>query len=217
MRGNQIGLVREMRSGRFICLIAMLIFGCFSITTTCLLVRSDKNTELENILRIQGDYDEIIYETGIGFENALSTSALVADIGVYYELGTVTNENDTFSFKAAALKDALSEDIYHMTCIRGRYPKSDDEIAIDISVANTYGIAPYPGESPVFLNALLMKHSEDGKDTPILLPIVRIYMRCQQFSFLQLVSIRGVVPRKQFSSEPAQEVLTYWVMKSTDC
>ena len=139
--------LRDLRSGGFICLVAMLIFGCFSITSTCLLVRSDKNTELENILRIQGDYDEIIYETGLGFEEALSTSALVTDIGVYYELGTVTNENGTFPFKAAALKDALSEDIYHMTCIRGRYPKSDDEIAIDISVANTYGIAPYPGES----------------------------------------------------------------------
>ncbi len=150
--------LQDLRSGRFICLVAMLIFGCFSITTTCLLVRSDKNTELENILRIQGDYDEIIYETGIGFEDVLSTSELVADLGVYYELGTVTSENDTFSFKAAALKDALSEDIYHMTCIRGRYPKSDDEIAIDISVANTYGIAPYPGES---LN--LKKYDSNGE------------------------------------------------------
>lgn len=136
----------------------MLIFGCFSITTTCLLVRSDKNTEKEKILMLHGDYDEIVYNTGIGFEEALSTSKMVDKIGLYYELGTVTNLDEVHSFKAAALKDELSEDIYHMTCIRGTYPKNDKEIAIDVSVAHTFGIAPYPGET---LNLKL--YDEEGK------------------------------------------------------
>ena len=58
-----------------------------------------------------------------------------------------SNVDETDSFKAVSLKDKLSEDIYHMICIRGTYPKNENEIAIDISVANKYGIAPYPGET----------------------------------------------------------------------
>ena len=139
--------LKDLRSGRFICLIVMLVFGSFAITTTCLLTRSDKNTEKEHILMLHGDYDAIVYNTGVGFEDSLSSSEKIDEIGLYYELGTVTNVDGTHSFKAVALKDSLSEDIYHMTCIRGCYPTSNNEIAIDVSVASTYGIAPYPGET----------------------------------------------------------------------
>ena len=140
---------KSRQSGGFICLIAMLIFGCFSITTACLLVRSDKKTEIEDTLTVTGDYDVIAYEAPIGFEDYLAKSEVIDEVGLYYELGSVTNAYETETFKAVALKDELSEEIYHLTCIRGSYPKSDNEIAIDVSVANTYGIAPYPGETMV--------------------------------------------------------------------
>lgn len=143
------GFWKYKQSGGFICLIAMLFFGCFSITTACLLVRSDKKTEIEDTLATTGDYDVIVYEASIGFEDFLSKSEAIDDVGLYYELGSVTNIDETEIFKAVALKDELSEDIYHLTCIRGSYPKSDNEIAIDVSVAQTYGIAPYPGETMV--------------------------------------------------------------------
>lgn len=140
-------LIQERRSGGFICLIVMLVLGCFSITTTSLLARSDKRTEIEDALTITGDYDEIIYNTGIGFEESLLSQDYVDEIGLYYELGMVSNNTEIGSFKAVALKDDLSEEIYHLTCIRGRYPRQENEIAIDVSVANTFGIAPYPGET----------------------------------------------------------------------
>lgn len=142
-------LRKPRQSGGLICLIAILIFGSFSITTVSLLIRSDKKTEIEDTLTICGDYDVIVYEATIGFENYLAKSEVIDDIGLYYELGTVTNMEDTETFKAVALKDDMSEEMYHLTCIRGSYPKRDNEIAIDVSVANTYGIAPYPGESMV--------------------------------------------------------------------
>ena len=134
---KQSNVGKSRQSGGFICLIAMLIFGCFSITTACLLVRSDKKTEIEDNLTITGDYDVIAYEAPIGFEDYLARSEVIDDVGLYYELGSVTNADETESFKAVALKDELSEDIYHLTCIRGSYPKSNNEIAIDVSVANT--------------------------------------------------------------------------------
>ena len=64
-------LLKDMRTGRFICLFVMLVFGCFSITSTCLLVRSDKYTEIQDALNLTGDYDEIIYVTDIGCEEKL--------------------------------------------------------------------------------------------------------------------------------------------------
>ena len=140
-------ILRDMRSGRFICLIAMLVLGVFSITTISLLIRSEKKTEIEEALTITGDYDEIIYDTNIGLENSLFGSDLIDDIGLYYELGSITDTDDIANFKAVAFKDKVSENIYHMTCIRGNYPQNNNEIAIDISVANTYGIAPYNGET----------------------------------------------------------------------
>lgn len=137
----------DVRSGRFICLIVMLILGSFSITTTSLLARSDKRTEIEDELTLFGDYDEIIYDTEIGFEDSLSNLDFVDEIGLYYELGTVSDVNEQESFKAVAFKNESSEEIYHQTCFRGDYPSNDNEIAIDISVSNRFGIAPYPGET----------------------------------------------------------------------
>ena len=139
-------IIKNMQSGRFACLIVMLVLGCFSITSISLLARSDKKTELEDSLTVTGDYDEIIYNVDIGFEDNLSELEYIEDIGLYYELGTVSNVNETKNFKAISFKDELSEDIYHMSCIRGIYPRNENEIAIDVSVANAYGIASYPGE-----------------------------------------------------------------------
>lgn len=138
--------IYHKRSGGVICLIVMLIFGCLSITSTCLLVRSEKKTELEDALTLTGDYDAIAYEAPIGFEDQFEDAEWLDDIGLYYELGIVTNSDERAPFKAVALKDETSEKIYHLTCFRGTYPKSENEIAVDVSVAYTYGIAPYPGE-----------------------------------------------------------------------
>ena len=136
----------------------MLIFGSFSITTTGLLVRSEKKTELEESLARVGDYDAIVYNTKTELEDYLADADFADEIGLYYELGTVSNIDETESFKAIALKDKLSEDIYHMTFIRGGYPQKDNEIAVEISVVNTYGIVPYPGES-----VLLKKYDSKGE------------------------------------------------------
>lgn len=139
-------LRNSKQSGRILCLIAMLIFGCFSITATCLIVRSEKKTEIEDALTMCGDYDVIAYETPIGFEDNFLDSEFIDDVGLYYELGMVTNLDERETFKAVSLKDELSEEMYHLTCIRGCFPKSNNEIAVDISVAYTFGVAPYPGE-----------------------------------------------------------------------
>ncbi len=139
--------MNNKRSGGVICLIVMLIFGCFSITSVCLLVRSEKKTEMEEALTLEGDYDVIAYEAPIGFEDQFSEVEWLDEIGLYYEIGTVTNSDERASFRSVSFKDELSEKMYHLPCIRGAYPKNENEIAVDVSVASTYGIPPYPGET----------------------------------------------------------------------
>ena len=147
---NSIGYCRKLRktqAGRFICLLVMVIFGCCAITVTGLFVRSIKQTEIDDTLNITGDYEAIIFDADTAFADILARSELIEDVGLYYELGTVTDESGVSSFKAVAFGDEISENIYHQTCIRGCYPANENEIAIDVSVANRFGIPSLPGET----------------------------------------------------------------------
>ena len=139
--------VRKTQLGRFISLIIMVLLGSFTVATAGYLIRAVKKTELEDALNLTGNYEAAVYMVDIGFENELERSELIDDVGVYYELGTISDSEGIAEFRAVALKDEPSENIYHMTCLRGDYPSSPNEVAVDISVANTYGIPPYPGES----------------------------------------------------------------------
>lgn len=149
--------VRKTQAGRFICLLVMIIFGCCTITVTGLFVRSIKQTELNDSLDITGDYDVIVFNTDPLLYDILHENESINNIGCYYELGTVTDEQETASFKAVAFRDDVSEELYHQTCIRGSYPSNANEIAIDVSVANRYGIPSMPGEI-ICLNL----YDEDG-------------------------------------------------------
>ena len=149
--------MRSLRSGSFICLIAMLIFGAFSITTTSLLIRAEKKTELEDHLTMTGDYEVTVFNAELGFEEDLAAAKEVDAVGLYYELGTVTNASGAVPFRAVALKDELSEEIYHLICFRGALPEKENEVAMDISVANAFGVAPYPGEK-----ILLKAYNSEG-------------------------------------------------------
>lgn len=145
MRGLSRKLIKK-QAGSFVCLLVMLIFGCCAITLTSLFIRSAKWTEMNEGINKVGDYEAIIYNADIGFENTMMNSAYIDDAGLYYELGTATNASETSGFRAIAFRDELSEEIYHMSCLSGSYPTSEDEVAIDISVANAYGIPSVPGQ-----------------------------------------------------------------------
>lgn len=138
--------LKKMQSRRFVSLIVMILLGSFTIATAGYLIRAVKKTELEDAFTLTGKYEAAIYMVDVGSEIALEKSDFIDDIGVYYELGTVSDRERVAEYRAVAYKDKQSENIYHMTCLRGAYPSNSDEVAIDLSVANTYGIPPYPGE-----------------------------------------------------------------------
>ncbi len=70
----------------------------------------------------------------------------VTETGFYYELGYVSLKNGSKEFKASAYQDAHAEQLYYMPCIKGNYPSTEDEVALDTATAKAFGISPYPGE-----------------------------------------------------------------------
>ncbi|MBQ8121307.1 MAG: FtsX-like permease family protein [Ruminococcus sp.] len=130
---------------RLFTLMLTLVLGVSALCCTALLVRSEKDAVLEEELRLLGNYDIPVY--GITEETAeiFRQEKDIAELGVQYELGYVLNPTGAKHY-AAAFADECSQEIYHMTCTRGRYPECDDEVAMDISVAKALGIKPYPGE-----------------------------------------------------------------------
>lgn len=129
---------------RFLSFAFLVMAGSAALCSVALLIRSEKSAILEEELVLLGNYDVIIYETNQAvYEQLLQENE---NTGCYYELGYVEAGEDSSQYKAAAYDNSVSEDLYHMTCVRGKYPENAGEIAIDLSIAKAMGIAPYPGE-----------------------------------------------------------------------
>lgn len=129
---------------RFLSFAFLVMAGSAALCSVALLIRSEKSAILEEELVLLGNYDAIIYETNQAvYEQLLQEND---NTGCYYELGYVEAGEEPSPYKAAAYDNSVSEDLYHMTCVRGNYPENAGEIAIDLSIAKRMGIAPYPGE-----------------------------------------------------------------------
>ncbi len=136
----------KRQAGRIVCLLVMLVIGGATITSTGLLVRSQKSYELNKSLTRAGDYDGVFYNVPFGMlDKEISSSDVIESAGSYLEVGMLSQPGSDVMFKGAVFKDKASEEMYHMPCIRGTYPVHSDEVAIDISTAQKMGISPYPG------------------------------------------------------------------------
>lgn len=149
---------------RFLSIFFTVLIGSAALNSVALLIRSEKNAVLEEELVILGNYDIIIYETNQEVYDRLSQLESVEAIGCYYELGYGAGADDESMYKIAAYKDDISEELYHMTCIRGSYPEKADEVALDISVAKALGVAPYPG-TQITLNLYDSNSQPIGEET----------------------------------------------------
>lgn len=132
--------------GRFLTLALSVIMGAAALTAAALLIRSEKKEVFNWVLDIHGNYDIIIYEQEPEFLQTLEAVPEITKAGFYYEMGYAGVEGGEAVYKVASYADEESEVMYHMSCVLGEYPRRDNEIAIDRTVANALGIAPYPGE-----------------------------------------------------------------------
>ena len=143
-------LLYRRQAGRLFCLLVMFILGATTITSTGYLIRSQKEYELNKTLTETGDYDVIIYDVPSNIVDEVDFNPEVFESeGSYLEAGIFSSPDCDVLFKGAIFKNHDSEQMYHMPCIRGSYPNSENEVALDISTAQALGITPYPGTQVV--------------------------------------------------------------------
>lgn len=132
---------------RFLTLALSVMLGAAALCSAALLLRSEKTLVLEEEFNDLGNYDIIMYEMDASVGQTLAELTEVEGMGCYYELGYAGVPEEGTAYKTAAYADMQSQELYHMSCIRGRYPEGKQEIAVDSSTASALGIAPYPGET----------------------------------------------------------------------
>ncbi len=141
---------------RLLVFMVSILLGCIALYSTGMLIRSNKQSMMDNILTTIGDYDYIIHDISQEGAERISELEQVDDHGMFYRLGYVISGSGTRS-GAACFEDTHSEEIYHMSCEYGRYPQRDNEIAIDLRTAQQMGIYPQVGN-----NISLTLYSYDG-------------------------------------------------------
>lgn len=131
---------------RLLTFALIVILGTAALISSSLLIRSEKQAVLDEELRLLGDYDIIMYDISDKDGVDFSQNNAVKKFGKYYELGTAVTDNGAETY-AACFDSEDSENLYHMTCTRGRYPQNSNEIALDLNTAKSLGIKPYPDET----------------------------------------------------------------------
>ena len=117
------------------------MIGAFSISSCLLLIRSKKNAEFEYSLSSLGNYDALIYDTDYRAYEIFKGRPEFTAVGCYYQQGYMTAPDSDKKMFVAAFPDEISEEMYHIQCIKGRLPVNEDEIAVDRSELNNIGLS----------------------------------------------------------------------------
>lgn len=121
-------------------LLSVLI-SAFAISSCLLLIRSKKNAEFEDSLSSLGNYDALIYDTDYRAYEIFKGRPELTAVGCYYQQGYMTAPDSDKKMFVAAFPDKISEEMYHIQCIKGRLPVNEDEIAVDRSELNNIGLS----------------------------------------------------------------------------
>ena len=127
---------------RFCVFQIAILMGVAALFSAAALMRSYKEEVLTHELNILGDYDLMVYEIDNNIYQAIIKMEEVEHIGAYWELGYAAPKDKSRKVKICCFEGLESADIYHMNCLKGRYPVRDDEIAVDIATAKMLGIIP---------------------------------------------------------------------------
>ena len=145
-------------SKRIITFAIVIILGTAALCMATLFIRSEKQNELNKELTYFGNYDTAFLSMNKNDLKIIQNCNKLSSYGYYNELG-YGGVTDGKQYKVASFPDEKSEQLFHMTCIKGRYPKAEDEIAIDLKTAKDLGVIPYPGKK-VTLKLWNLEHKE---------------------------------------------------------
>ena len=128
-------------------LSSMAVLICIGAATMCLallFIRSNKQIILNKELNLLGDYDACFYEIKEVDLKHIYENDRVKAVAFYRELGYAGLESNP-NYKVVSFPNEESISIYHMTCVKGGYPKNKDEVAIDVKAAKELGVIPALG------------------------------------------------------------------------
>lgn len=112
------------------------------MSVVLLLIRSNKMTEYEQGLSAAGNYNYIVVDAGKQDVEKIKKSGLFSGIGMIKREGTVAITGNEIKLVSA---DKNSIAMYHLSCLEGRYPKEQDEIAAPYDFFKKMGIVPKIG------------------------------------------------------------------------
>ena len=143
---------------RLLVFFAAVALGTAGICSSALLVRTEKKAVLENLRVISGEYEIKVNDADKEKIISFLDEKDGIDYGSYDELGYAKDDSGSV-VHVACFPDKKSEEMYHMTCIKGHYPQNDNEMTIDVSVAKSFGIRPETGQ-----HLKLKYYSYDNKE-----------------------------------------------------
>lgn len=151
---------------RVLTLATVTVIGAVALCLVALFIRSEKSFVLNRELDLLGDYDAIFYELEQKDIGLISGNEKVSSSGYYRELG-YAGTNESSKYKVISFPDDKSVELYHMSCTKGSYPTSENEIAMDINTAKELGVVPVPGQK-VRLTMFDLKKKEQTTEEYIL-------------------------------------------------
>ncbi|MEE3460760.1 MAG: ABC transporter permease [Lachnospiraceae bacterium] len=148
----------KIHKSRLFSVLLILILGTAALCCGSLFIRSEKCSELEMYYNWFGNYDLKINSVSQSVFDKLSALDDFEVSGKYFEIGMARGRYSSAEHLCVAFPDKTSQDLYALTCTKGRYPEKENEIALDVSTAYMLGIVPEPGRK-----AVLSIMSDDGK------------------------------------------------------
>lgn len=107
--------------------------------------RSEKLATMEKEFYILGNYDFAIYDVDIQMFDRISHMGGMQLAGYYNRFGSAELAGKSGEYAACYFDQETSIDMFHMTCLKGEYPRNENQVAADFLTLKELGINPEPG------------------------------------------------------------------------
>lgn len=101
------------------------------MTVSLLMIRSQKLLNIDSYLKYIGNCDIAFGEVSDDIREKLESDERIEQIGYIYDYGEVQFSEKSGTMRVGALKDNISQRMFYINPIKGRYPDKAGEICVD--------------------------------------------------------------------------------------
>lgn len=132
---------------QFFLLVSTIVLSSMVLLVLLFLLRGQFMEQYETALDGNGNYNYYMLSPSKKQVKKIKKSGVFQAFGVVYEEGKMRPANASSDDDyLLASTDTQGEDLYHVRCEKGRYPKKKGEIALTADVLKRFGAAPVIGE-----------------------------------------------------------------------